>query len=234
MNNKFEKLLKEYNGNIKFIQCNEIENYSLYISKKWIDIFKEDNMNKRIEKTLNIWKNVIFKELNETIKYMENHLIDVSLITYDKKYYVLYTMNNDENNIFYVGGNLNIDFGKNTFIENNWGKIPKKLVDFYTNIHNGFYDFIYNFGLLEISDIVYFYDHEDYWIEDLEEYEKHLDINIQLTFGLFYNGNGDYVAVDISKSEDIGFEWYHDDVEYSDKIKFWGRVDEWMVSFFIA
>ena len=236
INNKLE-FLNHYNKNVKIIKNNELDDYRSFIPAKWFNDLKEDEINKKIEKVLKIWEESVFNELNKTIKYLKNNLIEVDLIIYNdvvtnkEKISILYTIKQEtkkEYDISYFEGNFNIEFDKNNILEQNWKKIPKKLFEFYTNIHNGFHFYGDNAGLDELKDVTYLNNYYD--IEDFEEYENLQSINLEMTFGFFSNGAGDYVAIDISRSdENNAIVLYHDDFEESYNVNFWNEVDKWIV-----
>lgn len=228
MDNEFNKL----NENIKIINYYEIDSHLLHIPKKWVDIFKENNINKRIEKTLNIWKSIDFIKLEKVIEYLKYNLLNVELIIYNNQYYILYIIKDCDNTNLYYIGNLSNKFFEETSIKEYFVKFPKSLKDFYNNIHNGFYNYFYEDGLLEINDIVCFYNNKDYFIDDLKKYSYNLDINIESTFGIAYNGFGDYVAIDVSEYKDIGIVLYHDDIEFSYKGNLISILDDWLLNLF--
>lgn len=236
LNNKI-KFLNRYNKEVKIIEVNEIELYLEYIPKRWVYVFKEKDMNKRIEKTLDIWKDFVFEELKNTINYLEHNLIEINLIIYKdlikntQKVSVLYIIkkeNKKSYDISYFEGNFNLEFCRNIELKENWNKIPKSVINFYNNIHNGFHYYGIHAGLEELSEITYFDDY--YCNEDFKEYENPPNINIKKTFGFFSNGSSDYVAIDISKNDNMAITWYHDDIEESYNVDFWDEVDDWMVN----
>lgn len=234
INNKLE-FLNNYNKNVKIIEDYEIDKYLSYIPKKWIEVFKENDMNIRILKALGIWEEFAFKELNRTIAYLKNNLMELNLIVYNdlisnnEKISALYTIKNEQDILFFEG-NFNNVFEKNVALEQNWNKVPKSLVNFYVNIHNGFHSYSNISGLEELCEVTYFDDY--YCIEDLEEYKNVVPINLKTTFGFFSNGSSDYVAIDISKDENESIIWYHDDIELSGTVDFWYEVDDWILNLF--
>lgn len=220
------EFLQIYHKNVKIIEKDELRNYLPYISENWFPIFKENDRKKRIEKTLNIWKMFVSKELTKTIHYMEENLMKVELITYDKKAAVLYVINHEKDTLYYEGI-LNIDFSKNMILKQVWNKMPKSLINFYTNVHNGFYYYpSHSLGLVELNEVMYFNDYE--W-GIVEELESPIKINFETTFGFFCSGGGGYAAIDISQQEEeIAVIWY-DDCEPDYSINFWDVVDEWII-----
>ena len=123
MDNEFNKL----NENIKIINYYEIDSHLLHIPKKWVDIFKENNINKRIEKTLNIWKSIDFIKLEKVIEYLKYNLLNVELIIYNNQYYILYIIKDCDNTNLYYIGNLSNKFFEETSIKEYFVKFPKSL-----------------------------------------------------------------------------------------------------------
>ncbi len=222
------EFLKIYNKNVKIIETDEFNDYLSYIPEKWRSVFQEKDREKRIEKTLNIWKTYVSKELKKTIHYLEENLLEVDFITYHGKIAILYEIKYKKN-IFYYEGILTIDFSENIILKQSWNEIPKSIVNFYMNVHNGFYTYPSHSGLVELNEVMYF---DDYEWGIVEELENPPEINFETTFGFFCNGGGIYVAIDIKEQEeDIGVVWY-DDCEPDYHINFWDVVDEWMISAF--
>lgn len=205
-------------------------------------------MNKRIEKTLNIWKQFVSKELEKTINYLEKNLIEVDFIIHNNNFYntfndeigyfILYTIKQDENSINYKSkkydftcfeGNLNFDFEENNILKQNWDKIPKSIVNFYKNVHNGFSYYLVPCGIEELSNVMAFGDY--YCEEDFEEYKGKPDFNIATTFEFFHDGRGGLVIIDTNKNniEEEAICWYPDDIEMSYIVNFWEKLDEWLV-----
>lgn len=102
--------------------------------------------------------------------------------------------------------------------------IPDHIKVFYTDIHNGFYDYCSkSMGLVECESITCLSDDEWGIIEEINELVK---VNLNTTFSFFENGMGGYVAVDFETNMSV--IWFADEPPIYD-VKFWDVVDEWIV-----
>ena len=101
--------------------------------------------------------------------------------------------------------------------------LDSSIVNFYTNIHNGFYDYkSKSMGLDPVKNIepVSLYE----W-----EYIKQIDFNLETLFTFFSNGVGDYIVLDIdSKLENGAYLWSKMDLPERG-LNFWNYIDEWTV-----
>lgn len=197
------------------------------IPESWHEIFSETNINKRINKVLDMWKKYVAAGYSNTIKYMEENLVNIELLRVNKKYSMLYSVKTEGEEItFYEGGNL-IDQSKGKSLEEQWDKIPLSIRSFYENVHNGFYEYSsWSMGMDALRNVTYFADEEWGIIEDLKE---PLQIDLKSTFSFFNNGGGGYVAVDTKNcNNDNATLWFSDDQPEYNK-NFWDLVDEWTV-----
>ena len=138
------------------------------IPQFWKKIFLSDDFKERKSILLTEWKKFVSVELSNTIS------------SYDNKDVLLYEGKNpvsvDE---------LRKKFG-DLFVS-----LDSSIVNFYTNIHNGFYDYrSKSMGLDPVKNIepVSLYE----W-----EYIKQIDFNLEALFTFFSNGMGDYIVLDI-------------------------------------
>jgi len=220
--------LRTYNRNVKVIADNDLIIHLPFIPEKWQYIFKQDNMEERIRKTLDIWKKFHSKKLRLTLSYLENNLHTVDLITYNNNYAILYGIN-DENTqkVEYYEGILNNDFKNNIKLKEKWDTMPPSIAGFYENIHNGFYYYpSHALGLVNLDEVTYF---DDYDWEILEELNEPIKINLETTFGFFSSGGGGYVAIDLdNKENDSAIIWFNDSKPIYN-VNFWDVVDEWIL-----
>lgn len=170
------------------------------IPQFWKKIFLSDDFKERKSILLTEWKKFVSVELSNTIS------------SYDNKDVLLYEGKNpvsvDE---------LRKKFG-DLFVS-----LDSSIVNFYTNIHNGFYDYrSKSMGLDPVKNIepVSLYE----W-----EYIKQIDFNLEALFTFFSNGMGDYIVLDIdSKLENWAYLWSKMDLPKRG-LNFWNYIDEWTV-----
>ncbi|EIT83734.1 hypothetical protein A374_18980 [Fictibacillus macauensis ZFHKF-1] len=220
--------LKKYKGNVQLLSCHEMTKVDARkVPNMWYELFQEENVHKRVESTLSIWKEQVGEELRNTISYLEEHLEEVDLLDIDGIYSILYTIKTDNGEIrYYQGGNPKDDFNHEE-LERNWVEIPETIRKFYQTVHNGFYFYAsHSMGLVPLEDVTFF--NEDEW-SIIEELEEPLQLNLQTTFGFFKSGMGGYVAVDYenNKSDHAILWWTYKQPIYN--VNFWDIVDEWTV-----
>lgn len=125
-------LLKKYRDDVELLSVDDVDSP---ITDEWKDVFKEKLQSTRIQKVINIWKKHSEKELKNTISYLSEHLIDVSLIKTSFGVSVIYELIMMDGSVDYYEGFLSIndydkEFGK-------WESIPESLRNFYSFVHNG-------------------------------------------------------------------------------------------------
>ena len=228
------KFLENYsfvkNPDIKIFKADEIKQIPKNtIPEVWYTIFEIEDMQKRIDSMLEIWKKYCSKELSLTINCLEQNTIAVELIRVNERYIVLYSIKMSDGEIKYYQGGNTLEGIQNSALEKVWDTLTISTKQFYENVHNGFDAYtIKSKGLCWIPWVTYFGDDDLEWgiLEDLEE---PLQIDINATFGFFDNGAGGYVAIDTSNNDiDNAVVWFSDDQpEYH--VNFWDVVDEWII-----
>ncbi|WP_157418639.1 SMI1/KNR4 family protein [Bacillus cereus] len=227
MDNK-QDLLRKYRKNVELVNYNQIEMLSEdEIPAKWLNVVKEKDERKKIEKALEIWENFVSVDLRNTIFYLKENLLNVELIKNNENYSILYSVRVGDGDIdFYEGGIPNKDFN-NTILRAVWANIPQSIRNFYENVHDGFYYFASRaMGLVSLENVTYFDDDEWGIIEELVE---PLQINLKSTFGFFNSGMGGYVAIDYNNGNiEKATLWFtNEQPKYN--VDFWDIVDEWLV-----
>ena len=222
------QILEEYNfyDNVQVFLYNKeeiLDDLSKDIPSYWFEALSEENSKDKVEKIINMWENILGNELSNTINYLKQNLRDIDLVKIGKNFFLFYsiaTQNGEE--LYYLGG-IPMDY-KDSVDEANGKIIPQLMKKFYTQLHNGFYDYCSkSMGLVEFENITCLADDE--W-GILEDNENPLEININTTFSFFDNGMGGYVAMDFKTCKSV--IWFVDEQPIFD-IQFWDVVDEWIV-----
>lgn len=222
------QILQEYNlykSQIDLFAIDKIdESVHQSIPKSWSCIVKESNVDKKCQNTIIMWKAILSNELSNTIAYLEENLCDVDLIRIDNRFYLLYTIRNEEEELlYYIGGN---PMDSNMIETKPYKKgyvLSDSLKNFYTQLHNGFYEYCSkSMGIMECQNIICL-DENEWGI--LEEIGANLLVDLSDTYTFFDNGMGDYVAIDLKKNKDV--IWFHDEEPIYDN-PFWDVIDEWL------
>ena len=227
METKLE-FLRKYKRYVQITSTDEIKRIEQNkIPKSWYGLFSEENMDKKINFLLEIWKGHVGVELRNTISYLSDHLEAVQLMESSGRYSILYTIKTDSGETqFYEGGNPKEAFN-NFILEESWSKLPLSIRTFYQDVHNGFYFYASQaMGLVPLKDVTYFDDDEWGIIEELEEL---LQINLKTTFGFFKSGMGGYVAIDYTNCNDDNATLWWTNKQPRYNVNFWDIVDEWIV-----
>ena len=119
----------------KYSRC-DISNLNKQFPINWKKVFEEDDLNKRKEKMLDLWKEICGTELSLVISFLQQNLLDFELVEKEGKYSVIYKLKNDKNEILYYQGML-------PDVKNDEGllqKLPQNISKFYKYLHNGFFD----------------------------------------------------------------------------------------------
>nr|WP_304219938.1 SMI1/KNR4 family protein [Fredinandcohnia onubensis] len=220
--------LKQYRKNIEFVSNEDIYNIGKEdIPENWLEILIETDKSKKKEKLIALWNSVCEKELSNTISYLKEYLIELDLIIDNGQYAVLYSVLSENDEILYYEGGLPNNTVYISEMQQDWLNVPNTIKNFYEKLHNGFYYLPSRaMGLVPITNITHFEDHEWGILEDLDE---PLGINMATTYGFFENGMGGYVAIDLNNcANDVATLWFtNDKPEYN--LNFWDIVDEWIV-----
>lgn len=206
--------LKRFNKNIKILNENELEK----IPQCWKYIMLSEN---RLERVVEYWKEVVGGSLSNTIRYIENHLIDIQCIKVNEDYYILYNIltENKEEGI-YVGKIPN----ENKKISCIYDKLPKSLQTFYSNLHDGFYYFASDsMGILELSMVKNLNEYDWAILEEIDEPK----INLDTSYIIFDSGMVGFIVVDVNKGIDDATIWFDDEAPMYQK-NFWNFCDEWI------
>lgn len=214
--------LNKYRDNVELVSINDVDSF---ITNEWKNVFKEETQNKRVKNTVSIWKKHCEKELRNTINYLSEHLIDVSLIKTSYGISVIYELIMMDGSIDYYEGLLPIhDYENELFI---WNSIPESLKSFYSFVHNGFnYYAGQNMGILPVQKVTCMNDYDWGIIEDLK-----LDIlfSMKSTYIFFETGMGGYVLLDMQNyGDENSIVWFSRKKPIYNK-NFWDIVDEWIV-----
>ncbi|EJS69434.1 hypothetical protein ICW_02373 [Bacillus wiedmannii] len=97
--------LRKYKRNAQLISCHRINELNCEkIPNSWYELFQEENVDKRVESILSIWKEQVGVELRNTISYLSRHLEEVELMDINGRYSILYTIKTDNGEILYYEG----------------------------------------------------------------------------------------------------------------------------------
>ncbi|ASZ67042.1 SMI1/KNR4 family protein [Bacillus cereus] len=223
-------ILREYNEDIQLINANEFKNInSPLIPDLWVEVFSEQDREKRIKKILSRWKKYVDNNLSNTIAYLSEYLEDIELMVSEDTYSILYTIKNQGGeDLYYEGGNPKDSFN-NEELESSWREIPESIRDFYENVHNGFYDYTSeSMGLMPLETITYFGDDDLEW-GIIDELEEPIRINLKTSFGFFSNGMGSYIAIDYENCKNNNATFWSAKSQPKYNVDFWNFVDEWIV-----
>lgn len=214
--------LKRYRDKVELISIDDVDSF---ITDEWKNVFKEKTQYKRIQNTISIWKKYCGKELRNTISYLSEHLIDVSLIETSYGISVIYELIMIDGSIDYYEGLLSINDNNKEFFF--WNSIPESLKSFYSFVHNGFYYYAsQNMGILPVQKVTCMNDYDWGIIEDLK---LEVPFNLKSTYIFFETGMGGYVLLDMQKyGDENSIVWFSRQKPMYDK-NFWDIVDEWIV-----
>lgn len=214
--------LKEYRDNVELIS---IDDLNCFITDEWRSVFTESAPYNRIQNTINIWIRYCGEELRNTIRYLSEHLIDVTLIKSSYGISVIYELTMMDGSIDYYEGLLSTNNYDEEFLF--WDKIPESLRKFYNFVHNGFYYYCSrNMGILPIQEVSCMNDY-DWGI--IEDFNLEIMFSLKSTYIFFETGMGGYVLLDMqNRGAEISIVWFSRKKPMYNK-NFWDIVDEWIV-----
>lgn len=195
------------------------------IPEYWKAAFLADTLEERKSLILGEWQKYLARELSNTILYLQTYLTNIELMKIGDEYSILYTI---------LGFKTKMEFfyeGKNPVTEQEFKekikcpieKIDNSIFDFYTKIHNGFYDFTSKSMGLDALKVIN-------PVSDFEwEYEDQLDMDLTSCYNFFSNGMGDYVVLDLNQNLETGAYLWSTKELPEGNLNFWDIIDEWII-----
>lgn len=225
---KSKKILKKYtNKKINPIKLKDLNKYANDISPVWIEALTSGDFETMKIKVLELWVEVVGRELSLSIKYMKNNLISLDVIQHGNNFSLIYGINSVNGDVIYYEGIINKEIKIHENLIDNWDSIPTKIRKFYDNLHDGFYHFAsHSMGLYKAYEIVHLGGYD--W-EFFEENDLTYDNNIDTSYGFFGNGMGTYIVIDVeNESANKAILWSSREVP-NYNLNFWDYVDSWML-----
>ncbi|WP_408071999.1 hypothetical protein [Butyrivibrio sp. JL13D10] len=207
------EVLEDYNcyrQDIKVIteKCTS-EEYEA-IPDQWKDLLKASPA-KKIDIVIDLWQAAVKEEMSLTIAYLKEHIEDILIVKFDEKYSLIYLIKRDDGEILhYIGGSPVESFT----IQDD---ISASIRNFYTKLHDGFYDYCFKaLGLPDLKHVTPL--SENTGDRVFKDFDK--------AYVFFENGMGDYVAYDTLSKK--GILWLKgEEPEFGNE--FWDLVDEWTI-----
>jgi hypothetical protein len=222
----FMEYIHQYNSSAEIVSFeNQQISRQITMPDYWKKLFTIPEKDDRINSILNFWDRIMGKELRRTIYYLRKNLCDVKIISSKNSYSLIYCIKDLEGGIGYYEGGNPCEIRRDNSIPH-WNKMPREIRRFYKYLHNGFYYFAsVSMGLLPFNSIMYLGEYE--W-GILEEIPGKLEINLQSSYGLFGNGMGAYVAVDLQNCKNFRATLWSAKEPPKYDLNFWDVVDDWI------
>lgn len=102
-----EKLsyLRNYNEHVRLLTIDEVSRLGVHeIPNEWRKMFNQDDIQARIDLLLNVWRKNVGNELQNTISYLSEHLINIEMMDVDGSYSILYTIKIPEKTSYIMKG----------------------------------------------------------------------------------------------------------------------------------
>ena len=195
------------------------------IPEYWKVAFVTRDMKERKSIIFSEWKKYEEQELRNTILYLQTYLTNIELMKIGDEYSVLYTILGFKTKMefFYEGKNPVTEQEFKEKIKYPIEKIDNSIIDFYTKIHNGFYDFTSKSMGLDALKVIN-------PVSDFEwEYEDQLDMDLTSCYNFFSNGMGTYVVLDLNQNLETGAYLWSTKELPKGNLNFWDIIDEWIV-----
>ena len=145
MNNKKEFLMLE-NNTTHVCNGSVLEKLQNVIPDHWIEILSLESAEARCQAVGELWKKYLKDELPSVIARFDEGLKDVELLERiekgEKKYSMLYSINNEEGKCIYYEGRNPLDNIQHRAALGYWDDMPIRIKYFYEKIHDGFYHYL--------------------------------------------------------------------------------------------
>jgi hypothetical protein len=215
MNNNLLELRKHL-GSFKIL--NEIPDY-LPVPQEW-HIFTKASAKESVKYAASIWSKHFSQEFSVLLEAFQKCLISVHLIENDKSFALLYVFKNPKGEyINYIGHVPLLKYEVSATIKGfPW---PRKFLDFYTHIHNGWYEVeSHAMGLMTVEEIFPLSQMEWGILDNIS-----IDYSLDKVLAVFSNSAGGYLCWNFDTDEPSGLVWWDD--EEPDSADFWDILDEW-------
>ena len=174
----------------------------------------------KVKYVISLWEKYYLEEFSVLLGVFQKRLKTVHIIESDNKIALLYTFKNPKGEyLYYVGHAPSLSWQLPEVSENlPW---PAKFLEFYRNIHNGWYEVeSHALGLLP-QDEFFGLSEKEWGVLD----EISIDFSLDKALAVFSNGAGGYLCWNFNTAEPSGLVWWDD--EEPDMADFWDILDEW-------
>lgn len=236
MNNK-EKFLTLEDNTVHIFDVLNLERLYNIVPDTWIESLSQESVKLRCQAIINLWKKYLNDKLPTVIARFYEGLENIELLERfekgEKKYSLLYSIRDEEGKCIYYEGRNPLDNTVHRAKLGFWNNIPKRIKDFYENIHDGFYHYL-NRGMgLQPIQFARFVESEPDELEWNLNYEGNEEVlgERSHTMAFFWNSLGIAVSVDDGdSSEDNAVIWRRDSpCEFH--ADFWNIVDQLLLFF---
>lgn len=191
----------------------------LLVPVEWQPLIGLSNKEK-VKYIISLWKKYYLEEFSVLLEIFQKRLNTIHLIELNDNLAMLYIFKNPKGEYLYYVGYVPLPSWQLPAIAENlpW---PAKFLEFYRNIHNGWYEIESNaLGLLPLA--------EFFWLSEKEWGvldEISIDFSLDKVLAVFSNGAGGYLCWNFNTTEPSGLVWWDD--EEPDTAGFWDILDEW-------
>lgn len=174
----------------------------------------------KVKHIISLWQKYYREEFSVLLGVFKNRLKNVHLLELDGKPALLYIFKNSKKESLHYVGYAPLPSWQLPAVAEKlpW---PAKLLEFYKNIHNGWYEVeSHALGLLPLD--------EFFWLSEKEWGildEISIDFSLDKVLAVFSNAAGGYLCWNFNTNEPSGLVWWDD--EEPDVADFWDILDEW-------
>ncbi|HET9505134.1 MAG TPA: hypothetical protein VFO93_16440 [Hymenobacter sp.] len=208
--------LKQYIGNFSVV---EKLSDNLFIPLEWKPLLELSGKG-RVNLVIALWKSQFQQEFSVLLDVFSKHLISIELIELNKIVNMLYVFKNPKGEqLHYIGLPPLLPYQKpDKFYGRDW---PAKFLDFYTHIHNGWYEVESQaMGPMPIEEF-FLLSEKEWGVLD----EITIDFALDKVVAVFSNSAGGYLCWNLNAAVASGLVWWDD--EAPDFVDFWDILDEW-------
>ncbi|UYZ62612.1 hypothetical protein [Hymenobacter weizhouensis] len=174
----------------------------------------------RIKHIIATWSKYYDEEFSVLLEVFRKRLVTIELIEHENKAALLYIFKNPKGDyINYIGHTPLLAYE----VPPNINKFPwpNKFQEFYSQVHNGWYEAeSHALGLLPLDEFFSLSDMEWGILDDIT-----IDFSLDKILCVFSNSAGGYLCWNFNTPEPTGLVWWDD--EEPDFADFWDILDEW-------
>jgi hypothetical protein len=174
----------------------------------------------KAKRMISLWEKYCPEALSVLLEVFQKRLETVHLLELGGNLVLLYIFKNSKGEYLHYVGHAPLSSGHPSAITKDL-PLPAAFLEFYRNIHNGWYEVeSHALGPMPLDEVFWLSEKEWGVLDEIA-----IDFSLDKVLAVFSNGAGGYLCWNFSTVEPSGLVWWDD--EEPDRVDFWDILDEW-------